>query len=116
MHNDMLDGEVRALVGQAIAVRRAQLGVSQAGAAALLGWHQPSLCRLERGGAPATVTMLTRVAPVLHTTPWLLVAQAVGTPEERHMAEQLQRAQAQFPGMWRTMRALLRHPAGETIP
>jgi len=54
MHNSMLDGEVRALVGQAIAVRRAQLGMSQAEAAVLLGWHQPTLCRLERvDGCPA---------------------------------------------------------------
>lgn len=110
------DPEVRVLVGGAVAVRRAQLGMSQAEAALLMGWHQGALSRLERGGAPATVTMLAHVAPALHTSPWLLVAQAVGTPDERHMAEQLQRAQVQFPGVWRTMRALLRQPAGETIP
>lgn len=110
------DGEVRSLVGSAIAVRRAQLGMSQAEAAVLMGWAQGSWSRLERGGAPATVTMLVHVAEALHTSPWLLVAQAVGTPEDRHMAVEIQRVMTQCPGVWRTMRALLRHPTMETIP
>lgn len=83
------DGEVRKLIGAAIAARRAQLGMSQAEAALLLEMNQGSLARIEKGGAPATVTLLTRIAPALHTTPWLLVAQAVGTPQERQMAEQI---------------------------
>ena len=109
------DVDVRACIGEAIAVRRVQLGMSQAEVAVLLGWHPGTLSRLERGGAPATVTMLTRVAPVLHTAPWLLVAQAVGAPQERHMAAQIHHVMETRPAVWRTVRALMCQSVGETV-
>ena len=110
------DSEIRLLVGGAIAVRRRQLGMGQGEAAVMLGIDQGSLSRIEKGRAPATVTMLTRIAPVLHTSAWLLVAQAVGTPQERYMAEQIQHLMTTRPAVWETVRILLRHPVGETIP
>ena len=115
MHDKVSDAAIREAVGRAVAERRKALGMSQAEAALMMGMTQGMVSKIEAGQVPATVTLLIRIAPALHTVPWLLLAQAVGSPEEREVAERMYTLMTTRPGAWQLVLAMLRPAVRDTL-
>lgn len=112
----MTDCELRRAIGRAILQRRAEIQMSQASLAMLLGTSQGAVSRIERGRVPASVMLLEKVSKPLETESWLLLAHATGSPEMRAIAADLHTLVREGPGVWGTVRMLVRRPVGDTVP
>lgn len=110
------DVDVRRRLGRAIANRRQVLNLSQETLALRMAISQGAVSRIERGGAPATVAMVLRVAQAMECEPWLLFAEAVGSKEASAAAADLHAMIRERPGVWATVRLLVRRPVGDTVP
>jgi hypothetical protein len=51
----------------------------------------------------------------VHAAPWLLLAQAVGSPEGREVAEQMFHLMQHRPGAWQLVLAMLRPAVRDTM-
>mgnify|MGYP006921478511 CR=1 FL=1 len=110
------DGDVRRRIGRAIATRRQAMNISQEVLALRMKTSQGAVSRIERGGAPATVTMMLRVAQAMGCEPWLLFAEALGSKEASAAAADLHALIRERPGVWSTVRLLVRRPVEDTVP